>query len=305
LTEAEELKERQLEWALGHSLRPDAKGYVGTVDANLFAPLKPATRDEFEQGDGAELDHKMKAVHSSSALAVNVFDYWRGRDAGVLGTAMGAHAGIVDVEFEQKRPTGLPGNAPNIDVVLTLADQSTIAVESKFTESYSRHSDQGFKPKYFERMGGEWAGHGLVACQQSAEDLQSGILSYHWLNAEQLLKHALGLAHSSKKPWSLWCVWYDDAGEHASEHAAEIADFAARIADDGIGFRSLTYQALFEGLKRAAGLSDADYLEYLSQRYFPEQRRCGMTDPGFRLDRFTWHAGEATFTPPPSEPHRV
>lgn len=78
-----------------------------------------ASREEFEAADGRELRYhdgeppKMHAVHSSSALAVNVFDYWRQiRDVSGNGQALRSIAsacgvpctGIDNLHFEQKRP---------------------------------------------------------------------------------------------------------------------------------------------------------------------------------------------------------
>ncbi len=91
------LKERQRLWAERHGLRlgsshrhaeseeeraRGAKTYVYDLQDNLFEPLLPEVRQEFENGDGGELsadtnDGNMYAVHSSSALCCNVFHYWR------------------------------------------------------------------------------------------------------------------------------------------------------------------------------------------------------------------------------------
>jgi hypothetical protein len=43
----------------------------------LFEPLCQEAIAEFSNGAGKELDDKMRAPHSSSALAVDVFHYWR------------------------------------------------------------------------------------------------------------------------------------------------------------------------------------------------------------------------------------
>ena len=75
----------QRRWALQSVLHPDARGYLGDVAANLRAPMSARTLAAFENADGSELcdrggtPAKMRALHSSSALAVNVFAYWEDR----------------------------------------------------------------------------------------------------------------------------------------------------------------------------------------------------------------------------------
>ena len=79
---------KQTEWANNHGIKLiGSKGdrgrpsYVRRLDENLFQPLLPDVLDAFSRGDGNELGSlgspgKMQAVHSSSALGVNVFQYW-------------------------------------------------------------------------------------------------------------------------------------------------------------------------------------------------------------------------------------
>jgi hypothetical protein len=280
--------------------------YVTDLKKNLFAPLSPATVEEFRAGGGTELGSggvpgKMQAPHSSSALAVNVFDYWRDRDAWSLGVALGVSLERGAISFEQKKPTGLPGEPPNLDVVLSPVDGAVVAIESKFLEPYGHHA-HGFKPKYFPEGRGVWEAAGLRACQRVAAELESGGLVYERLHAEQLLKHLLGLAQLSE-PMALWYLWYDIGGAAAEQHAREVEDFATRVADDPIGFRALTYQELYRELLRTCDDEHAAYLTYLGSRYFQKEWQDGLAERESRLDRFTWHAGDVTITPPKPEPH--
>ncbi len=246
---------------------------MGSLSDNLFAPLSAPSEEEFRNGDGDELGQpgkrgKMQALHSSSALAANVFDYWRCRDARPLATALGVPVPIVKIEkieFEQKFPTGLPGHAPNLDVVLRLSTRSLIAIESKFLEPYGAHGP-GFKETYFTSEPGLWQKAGYPQCQELAQVLHSGDPVYKWLYAEQLLKHILGLAHSGT-PWSLLYLWYEVPGEATAEHAAEAEHFGNVVSSDGIDFKVLTYQALLSNLRRHADERDRAYVDYLSQRY--------------------------------------
>lgn len=274
------VREQQRCWAVAHDIEIDESGYTLTLDDNLFVPLSPASRSEYVDGDGAELGSpgcrgKMQALHSSSALVSNVFEYWRGSTAQALATALGVTSPITDIGFERKFPTGLPGNSPNLDAVLELSDRTIVAVESKFLEPYSGRHMAGFKPKYFEATTGLWKRRGYSRCQQMAERLEGGDLAFRWLNAEQLLKHILGLAHCGLE-WELLYLWYQPPGPAGLEHAVEAQAFTDDVVADGIVFRSMTYQALFDELHSSESAGEADYLAYLESRYFvnpaPEKR---------------------------------
>ena len=78
---------KQIQWAYRHNIvligsKSDRgrKAYTQKIDDNLFEPLMIEVRDNFKEADGGELTGnpcKMRAVHSSSALGVNIFQYWK------------------------------------------------------------------------------------------------------------------------------------------------------------------------------------------------------------------------------------
>ena len=114
----------------------------------------------FEEGGGGELKDgwrpaKMKALHSSSALAVNFFDYWTTRDKASLLKAMGIDGDSAEsLCFEAKFPTSLSGQPPNLYVATKLCSGNTIGIESKFTEWMTKKtkatkSSERFAEKYF------------------------------------------------------------------------------------------------------------------------------------------------------------
>lgn len=264
------VREQQRQWALGRGVTLDSSGYTLDLSNNLFAPLSAAAQEEFAGGDGDELGRpgewgKMQALHSSSALACNVFDHWRVRDASALAASLGITAPL-QIWFERKYPTGLPGNAPNLDVVLRPASGPVVAIESKFLEPYGAHGP-GFKDKYFETSPGLWEGVGYRRCQALAQALHLGERAFAWLYAEQLLKHILGLARSGDA-WRLLYLWYEVPGPAGAEHSAEADQFARVVTDDGIDFRALSYQTLFKEMRERAGYDDRAYVDYLGERYF-------------------------------------
>src|SRR5260370_1524535 len=192
---------QQRAWAASHGLA-DAAGYLSTVAANLRAALSTQARQAFERGDGGELKDtasrpaKMRALHSSSALAVNVFDYWTSRDPAPLGGALELGSEVLALRFEAQFPTGLDGNPPNLDLAVVLANGTTVGVESKFTEWLHAKTQQRetFKPKYFPDRPRLWQARGLRQSQALAQAMGSGAKLFRHFDAAQLLHHALGLA---------------------------------------------------------------------------------------------------------------
>lgn len=266
---------QQRAWAVDHKVAIDGAGYTEALDFNLFQPMRNDTLADFQRGSGDELGKngrrgKMLAIHSSSALAVNVFDYWRGRRLTWLVGALSLTSEPTSLRFEAQFPTGLPGNPPNLDLVLGLAGGRTVAVESKFTEPYG-HANQTsrFKPKYFPSGNGLWHNHGLLRCQKLADQLNWNELRLQHLNAAQLLKHILGLAQSSVGEFVLYYLWYAVPSGEASQHAAEVKAFADEVSPE-LDFRSLTYQELFFSALRDLGAEHSAYLKYLGERYFSE-----------------------------------
>ena len=265
----QDIKDAQKAWAESSGISFDSKGYVSDVEDNLRKPLSDRARNAFERGAGSELEGHMKALHSSSALAVNFFDYWTDGDKTPLLRALGIDAdGAKSLDFEAKFPTGLLGTAPHLDVAITLNSGFVIAIECKFTEPLQRSTrgKAGFASSYFLSSGGLWKQRGLPQCQRLAEELHKKRLRFEYLDPGQLLKHALGLATQCGDKFSLYYLYYDSSGERSEAHKREIENFTDHVGDE-VGFKSLTYQELFHKL-RISGQADPGYMDYLELRYF-------------------------------------
>jgi hypothetical protein len=266
----------QRRWADSRGVRYDAHGCVRDLADNLRVPLGDATLEELRRGSEltpyATRPARLYSLGSSAALVLNVFAYWRDRDALPLlrGLSMSGR-GRVELKFEEPLPTGLAGDAPTADVTLELEDGGYVAIESKFAEWLARRprGKRAFKDKYFPESheGGIWSAAGLPRCQALAEDLQAGRERLKFLHAPQLLKHALGLAKSGRRNSVLVYLYYDWAVRDAATHRDEIERVIARLAPE-LALRVLTYQTLFAALRAAPGVEPA-YLDYLAQRYFP------------------------------------
>ena len=268
-----DLLNQQLAWALAHGLEPDDRGYLSDVASNLLQPMSDQAKADFEQGSGSELQDtpsrpaKMKALHSSSALAVNVFDYWTSADLSPLRRALNLKDEIVKLEFESQFPTGLTGNPPNLDIALELAGGHVIGIESKYSEWLSRKppGKAPFKPKYFPPGDGLWHENGLPGSQELAERMSRGEARFRYLDVPQLLKHALGLSNQLGDHFSLYYLYLDWPGEESVAHGNEIENFRQMVGEE-LGFMALTYQDLLLRLGREQGV-DAGYLSYLQSRY--------------------------------------
>jgi hypothetical protein len=273
-----ELLLQQRKWAESRGLKPDTRGYLPDVASNLLRPINLKTKSAFENGSGSELQDtptrqaKMKALHSSSALAVNVFDSWVSRDKSALQAALQIDTAISTIAFEAQFPTGLMGNPPNLDVALELSDGFVIGIESKFSEWLSPKSvsKDPFKSKYFPEGAGLWEQKGLPGSQELAGQMNSGATRFRYLDAAQLLKHALGMATQLGDRFSLYYMYLELPGKESSIHVEEVRQFASFVGAE-LGFKAITYQQLLSSLQHEQG-ADSEYLDYLRKRY------CGNYD---------------------------
>ena len=271
----EEIKKRQRAWAGAMGIPHDGRGYTRKVEDNLWSPLSDRARQGFERGTGSELRKHMRALHSSSALAANLFDHWTDRsDKEPLLSALGLEAGgSATLEFETQFPTGLGGKPPHLDVAITRPTCPVIAIECKFTEHFSRstRAKSPFRETYFPPHRELWTEKGMPACQTLAEELWAEEIlgrrqRFEYLNPRQLLKHALGLATEVESRFNLYYLYYDWTGERPARHREEVDLFAKRVGED-IGFRALTYQELYGRLRDSVEVNP-EYLSYLEARYF-------------------------------------
>ena len=122
----------------------------------------------------------MRALHSSSALAVNFFDYWTDRDKTPIPSALGIYpdAGH-ELDFEAQFRTVLRRTPPHLDIAITLSTGFVVAIEGKFTEHLKRSlkGKPNFTKSYFPKSGGLRSRKDLSACQALAEELWAEQLS--------------------------------------------------------------------------------------------------------------------------------
>ena len=270
----EEIRQTQKAWARSRGINFDSRGYVLSVGNNLWRPLTPQARQAFETGAGKELGGRMRALHSSSALVANLFDYWTVSDMKPLLSALGIdNVGGAILDFEAQFDTGLPGNPPHLDVAVTQSSGFVIAIEAKFTEHMKRatRGKSKFRTSYFPGSRELWAEKGLPNCQALAQELwaeerRGGRQRCEYLDPRQLLKHALGLATQLGNRFSLYYLYYDYPGDQLVPHRREVDLFDERVGHE-LGFKALSYQEVYARLGDF-GQVDSEYLDYLGTRYF-------------------------------------
>lgn len=277
---------RQTEWAknqgfdlIGSKINRGRPTYTTNLDFNLFQPLLPEVRRAFEQGDGSELGSpglpgKMQAVHSSSALGVNVFQYWNSTSsvpiiAAACGLCRRGSQVSCDIRFEEKYPIKDSFRYhPNIDVVIHNTPTAKIkrfAIECKFSEAYGARRHAGLKSKYLESTE-IWSD--IPKLRAFAERISPDDRDFRHLHPAQLVKHILGLKRQfGIGGFRLLYLWYDVLGEQGKRHGDEVGEFSGVAKQDGIKFHSLTYQELIAKLANRLRVEHHEYIGYLTERY--------------------------------------
>ncbi len=265
---------RQVEWATRKRIALDG-AYTVNLGDNIFGgELHPMTGREYEREEGHEMagdKAHMRALHSSSALAVNVFDYWRRRNrVQDIASCCGAGSDVFRMEFEKTYPIDSVGwTPPHLDVEFD--GRSPLAIESKFTETYRRKTKRANADTHLDRYLAQhdlWSGIPRVQTLAKTVVQRSGTTTeFQYLDVPQLIKHILGLNCSYHGRCSLLYLWYRVDSPEADRHEQELERFSSMIGSN-IRFRAMTHQDLFDRIKR---LPDADpvYVQYMEQRYFP------------------------------------
>ena len=291
------------------------KNYLETIEDNLFPidetkGLRPENIKAYNKGGGSEtktITHrpKMSALHSSSALVVNLFQYWQNQEINKtpLLIALGLvndndKVGDVKIKFEEKLQIkyedgkiikNVKFGTPNLDVMIEF-DDKVIAIESKFTEPYINESDKNSEMQdsyikkeslwkeipHIEKLANAIHAQNYQIENCKIKESIEVLRKTKRLDAAQLIKHILGLRTdnekiSKDKKITLLYLWYDVPGtEEAKEHQEEIEAFASIAKADGINFRHITYQKVIENLDKKEYKNIEkfeEYIKYLKNRY--------------------------------------
>lgn len=253
--------------------------YTKTLAENLFEPLCQKVINDFNAGDGGELNGtanslpKMHAVHSSAALGVNIFHYWlRINQVPTIAYAcrLCNRKNVLshNIRFERKYQISSKFQfSPNIDVIIENSSRSkykVFAVECKFSEAYSR-KHAGIDPKYI-KLKDIWAD--IPHVLRFAKTISPYDHKFLHLHPAQLVKHILGLKNQfDKNSFRLLYLWYDVLGYDGAVHRNEINTFSEVVKSDGIKFHGLSYQELITTLATQLRPDHSEYIRYLTERY--------------------------------------
>ncbi len=274
---------KQIEWAHNHGIELIGSKidrgrplYTTKLEENLFEPLSSSTQDDFDSGDGRELTGypaKMQALHSSSALGVNIFQYWdMGHEISNIAHLCGFCNRTTQISqkisFEMKYPIDDRFRmGPNIDVVITndpKAKYKVYAIECKFSEAYGGWEHTGLKEKY---LGLDiWAD--IPNLYEYAKSISPKEEKNRYLHAAQLIKHILGLQRKyGKKGFRLLYLWYDVIGSEGAKHQEETDDFLSVSKADGIKVHAQSYQELISRIAIEHREDHNEYVKYITDRY--------------------------------------
>ncbi len=278
---------KQIAWARrnqitlqGSAIDKGREAYTTVLQDNLFQDLHPETKAEIDNGDGGELNGtptsaaKMSAVHSSSAIGVNVFDYWKDKNipqlAALLGLCREDNHSAQEIHFEQKfKISSKFSFDPNIDVVIQNDPESKIkafGIECKFSEAYGSRVHPGLKEAYLTDIPEQWTG--IPTLFEFAKTISPDDEKFKYLHPAQLVKHILGLKNAyGKDGFRLLYLWYDVLGSEGEAHRNEIERFKAIAKADGILFHEISYQELIVKMHSSCYEGNEAYLDYLSGRY--------------------------------------
>lgn len=278
---------KQEQWAKNHGIKLiGSKGfhgrplYTSELDQNLFESLETAVSEYFMKGDGNEIfgspdsPAKMQAVHSSSALCVNIFQYWQKIKqvpiiAATCGFCKKGNNVSKRIVFEDKYPIDDKFRiSPNIDVVFYNSDLVKVkrfAIECKFSEAYTLRGCHGIRPEY---IGLSEIWKNIPCLYDLAKSLCPDDNRFLYLHPAQLIKHILGLKRNfGKEGFKLLYLWYDVLGEEGAIHRQEINTFSEIARSDNVKFNALSYQELIMRLSNEYRYEHESYIMYITNRY--------------------------------------
>ena len=288
MTGLEFIKSKQQNWASRKGFKlvggtiPDRgeKNYLPNLTDNLFEQLSKESLDCYNSGNGNETKDsrtrlaKMKALYSSSAITVNLFQYWHKKDVYPIVYACRLCSKsksnfINKIKFEEKfeisGDKSLFPFPPNMDVVIKDSQSCIYAIESKFTEPYSSGKPKGISKKYIDNVS-FW--NGLSNLYELAKEICPDNNKFHYLDAAQLIKHILGLKNNhNKSNFRLLYLWYDVIGQDGAEHRKELEQFVEIAKRDNIKFSHVTYQEVIMKLTQEFYVGNEEYCDYLTDRY--------------------------------------
>jgi hypothetical protein len=167
------------------------------------------------------------AAWSSTALVCSAFAPWRTEPSALTVAGLG---GFTEVRLEERLHIPHGGGTPNLDVALE-GPSGLVGIESKLTEHLAPRTPRGWsapyrRPAMLAALDGGWAA--VFA------DLLAGRWAPRFLDAGQLVRHALSLRRLGARAQLVLLVWEPlegDALPEVAAHRAEVAELLERVGD--------------------------------------------------------------------------
>lgn len=146
------------------------------------------------------------------------------------------------------------GRHPWLDVAVE-TETHLIGIESKRFEPYRDTKTAHFSDAYDRDVWGE----GLMPFAKVRDRLRSEPATYRYLDAAQLVKHALGLATEARRIGKIPVLFYiyaepsDQKPEAMTRHRAEVVAFAQAVAGADVRFAACSWR---DWLDRFDGTAD-------------------------------------------------
>jgi hypothetical protein len=221
----------------------DPQGCVPRLEDNLL-PGVPVeiVRAALAAGAGQELDRKIRAVHSSAALVANCFGPWL-REPGRFELAGRRGFATLELEFPCRIFDSSRATPAHLDL-LARGPGGVVAVESKLTE-HLKPPAPVFRPAYdrFLPAADPWSAWIPILRAEPGR--------FRWLDAAQLVKHAVGLRRAFPgEPVTLVYLYWEPRDAHAhpqlAEHREEVEALRRSVAGDAaVRLEGLRYGALW------------------------------------------------------------
>ena len=280
----ENIKNSQKQWAneKGILLQGSAgergdKIYTMDIDSNFFIPLSNDSYMELKNGKGNELlsinnkTPSVQALHSSCALVINIFEYWKqNKEYSIIAKFLGINdKNIVNMNYEKQFTIfNKPKTQANLDVCFEYSDNSFVAIESKYTEPYGLRSGKNiFSPRYFNEKN-IWSD--LPNLFELANMINKNETVFEYLDASQLIKHVLGLQNviKNKEKYKLVYIYFPSINKTPEmNHEIEILAINEIMKLDKINFECLNWMKVMDKLNRNLKNIRKKYIEYIIGRY--------------------------------------
>ena len=243
----------------------DRRGYVTHPEENLISGVTPdMIKADYDKGRGQEWHSKIRAIHSSAALAANTFGRWKSDPARLT---FANAAGFASPKLEAQCPSGLRGAPPNLDVLLE-STETVIGIESKLLEPLTPTA-----PKFSASYSRDRLPHCEDAWWALLERVRQWPAAH--LDAAQLIKHYLGLRKqfsSGKRVLLVYLFWKPLNAckfEEYSRHAEDLEEFRCAVeGGKSVRFMSLNYLQLWDAWEKDSHM--ADHARNLKDRYCVE-----------------------------------